>query len=344
MDSVAAQAKRLGTGVLELAKRYQELIVRDPELAGRLESGFRLASYLVPGLVGGSWAVTEASYSAANLYCLLNDYLVTRKCPSASPLHRVPRGQRVVLWLLAVLECTEVMLEVTSELAVGEPGKWAVVILLQCVKATLRGILVFYMKSGLLTTPAVPSPDRKHAKEAQSLPQLGEGQPLAWRAPRTGRVVRSIHTDPSIPFSQLQGSVTPSPLPSSSSRSLSTRQLAAEALYISRPLLHLASMFSFSQGSWKPWLLSMTLDLASLQLHGGLLRWRSKENKSEIVRRRVSLLLYLLRTPFYDRYTRDLLVRLLSYLAATIPLVRVVVNPMLGYLPSWQKTYSYCWS
>ena len=103
-------------------------------------------------------------------------------------------------------------------------------------------------------------------------------------------------------------------------------------------------MFSFSQGSWKPWLLSMTLDLTSLQLHGGLLRWRSKENKSEIVRRRVSLLLYLLRTPFYDRYTRDLLVRLLSYLAATIPLVRVVVNPMLGYLPSWQKTYSYCWS
>ena len=75
----------------------------------------------------------------------------------------------MVLWLLAVLECTEVMLEVTSELTVGEPGKWAVVILLQCVKATLRGILVFYMKSGLLTTPAVPSPDRKHAKVHQLL-------------------------------------------------------------------------------------------------------------------------------------------------------------------------------
>ena len=73
----------------------------------------------------------------------------------------------MVLWLLAVLECTEVMLEVTSELAVGEPGKWAVVILLQCVKAALRGILVFYMRSGLLTTPAFPSPDRKHAKVHQ---------------------------------------------------------------------------------------------------------------------------------------------------------------------------------
>lgn len=103
-------------------------------------------------------------------------------------------------------------------------------------------------------------------------------------------------------------------------------------------------MFTFSQTSWKPWLLSLTLDLASLQLHGGLLRWRSKENQSEIVRRRVSLLLYLLRSPFYDQHTRDLLFRLLGYLAATVPLVRLVVNPMLGYLPAWQKTYSYCWS
>ena len=79
-------------------------------------------------------------------------------------VEKVPRGQRVLMWLLAVLESVEVMLEVTSELAVGEPGKWAVVVLLQCVKALLRTVLVFYTRSGLLTTPAVPSPDRQQAK------------------------------------------------------------------------------------------------------------------------------------------------------------------------------------
>lgn len=77
---------------------------------------------------------------------------------------QVAGKKRVVMWLLAVLECTEVMLEVTSEFAVGEPGKWAMVILLQSVKALLRGVLIFFMRSGLLTTPAVPSPDRKQAK------------------------------------------------------------------------------------------------------------------------------------------------------------------------------------
>ena len=84
-----AMAKRLYTGTVKLVKRYEELIVKDPELARRLESGIRLASYLVPGRMGGSWAVTETAYSLANLYCLLNDYIVTRKCPSASPLSKV---------------------------------------------------------------------------------------------------------------------------------------------------------------------------------------------------------------------------------------------------------------
>ena len=68
------------------------------------------------------------------------------------------------MWFLAVLECIEVMLEMTSEVVMREPGKWAVVIVIQCMKAIMRGVLVFYMRSGLLTSPTVPSPDRKQAK------------------------------------------------------------------------------------------------------------------------------------------------------------------------------------
>ena len=77
-------------------------------------------------------------------------------------------------------------------------------------------------------------------QEMESLPQMNDGQPLAWRAPRTGKVVRSIHTDPSVPYSQLQHCITPSPLPSPTHprSSLSLKQLIAEALYIARPLVH----------------------------------------------------------------------------------------------------------
>ena len=52
--------------------------------------------------------------------------------------------------------------------------------------------------------PSVPSPDRKKAQQLVTNPQPlatgegegereGEAKPLAWRAPRTGKVIRSIH-------------------------------------------------------------------------------------------------------------------------------------------------------
>ena len=105
-----------------------------------------------------------------------------------------------------------------------------------------------------------------------------------------------------------------------------------------------ASMFTYSEQSWKPWLLSLAMDLISLQLHGGLLRWQLAKEKSEIVRRRVSLLLYLMRTPFYDHYTKAMVFKILQFLSATIPLVKMIVDPVLAYIPIWQNTYCYNWS
>ena len=69
-------------------------------------------------------------------------------------------------------------------------------------RAALRLFVVFKLRTGPLTTPPVPSPDRKKAQELLTNPQpaeegqgegQGEGQPLAWKAPRTGKIIRSIH-------------------------------------------------------------------------------------------------------------------------------------------------------
>lgn len=49
MDTVIATARRLRASAVELAHRYEELVVRDPDLAGRVEAGLRLASYFLPG-------------------------------------------------------------------------------------------------------------------------------------------------------------------------------------------------------------------------------------------------------------------------------------------------------
>ena len=36
--------------VWEVLEKYQEMVVRDPELTSKLEAAFRVASYIIPGI------------------------------------------------------------------------------------------------------------------------------------------------------------------------------------------------------------------------------------------------------------------------------------------------------
>ncbi|KTF73116.1 hypothetical protein cypCar_00049283 [Cyprinus carpio] len=68
------------------------------------------------------------------------------------------------------------------------------------------------------------------------------------------------------------------------------------------------------------------------------------------MRRRAFLLLYyLLRSPFYDRYSESVsplltkILFLLRFLADYVPGVGLVARPLMEYLPIWQKIYFYNW-
>lgn len=83
----------------------------------------------------------------------------------------------------------------------------------------------------------------------------------------------------------------------------------------------------------------------SLHLHGGLLKFSKNEDSAEILRRRLVLLLYLLRSPFYDTFTkyvsiysikvhfiafvisfRDSLLSVLQGLSQYVPLIRFIIG------------------
>ena len=79
-------------------------------------------------------------------------------------------------------------------------------------------------------------------------------------------------------------------------------------------------MVIFGQKSWKPWLISLAIDIFKYDVtmdtscikccHGCSLQSFRHVNKltklerSEVLRRRLTLLLYLLRSPFYDAVTK----------------------------------------
>ena len=116
--------------------------------------------------------------------------------------------------------------------------------------------------------------------------------------------------------------------------------LKLKVIYTAKPLCHLLALNRFGMKSWVPWLLALTMDVSSLKLleQGKY----NREEMKEIHRRQMTLLMYLLRSPFYDRYSR----RILSFFLlkfSRIPLVGVLPKHLNMYLPYWQNLYSYTW-
>ncbi|KAI9488907.1 peroxisome membrane protein [Zychaea mexicana] len=91
---------------------------------------------------------------------------------------------------------------------------------------------------------------------------------------------------------------------------------SGEVLYILRPLLYVLAVLKYGRMSWKPWLLSLAVELLSQamvrqafeQPHGGRSKMMPLE-KQEYARRLQLLWLNLLRGAFYMRITRPRLER-----------------------------------
>lgn len=100
-------------------------------------------------------------------------------------------------------------------------------------------------------------------------------------------------------------------------------------------------MGKWGSSSWLPWLLALGMDVTSLKLleSGPAL---NAEDGKELHRRQLMLLMYLLRSPFYDRFSRNVLTVTLAKLSR-FPLIGVLPQHLLQYLPYWQQLYSYTW-
>ena len=363
----------LGTANTELLrKRYREFVLHNPETVSKIESILRALSYMLPGRFGASEALAELVFSSSQLLTLLNDGIF--RDGKVAPDENPPcKRHRVLLWL-TVVEYLEVFIELGACRLWGEAGKWIMVVVLQIAKAALRFVLLFKYNSGIQRTPLIPPLDRSnllnHGEEAggegnltngtnERVEQVEPSEELeqrddvyhtgpAWRGARSGRLLRSLNSTPTgctrnwrLPKDTPQKSAEPKR--AIQPTDLSSRRLFAESLYISRPLLHISSMFLCGQVSWKPWLISCGVDVTSLALMadtGDL----NEEEKSELSRRTLLLLFYLLRSPFYDNYSKTRILFFLKFMSDTIPGISFVLNPLLDYLPTWQKIYFYNWS
>ncbi|CAB3977473.1 peroxisomal membrane PEX16-like [Paramuricea clavata] len=340
---------------------YAGMLLNDPAISTRLEALLRVSSYVIPGRFVASKELGELLYGLSNLLALLHDYIF--RCNLTLPSYPGAEDEKRLLLYLSVIESVEVFLEMAAQRLWGEMGKWLIVVVIQFSKVAIRLLLLCKNRPKLQKYPLIPllnrqlvfqatrNKDMQDRKDAQNSKQdeeenmndtdtMSEEQHV-WQGKRSGRFVRSLSSTPPNGFRSWK--LPEFPTTSENPTILNQKQFFAELLYVIRPLLHLPSMFAFGEQSWKPWLLSCFADVASLSLHTQYNPRLTALEKTEISRRFVLMLFYLLRSPFYDQHTKGKILIVLNGLADNVPFVSVIIRPLLEYLPSWQRTYFYNW-
>lgn len=314
--------------------------------------------YLHLGRVNSSTIVSELIYTLSNLLVLFNDRIIEK---SKSTYIKNDRSKYKLKILLTTLEYSEVFIELSAKKIWGERGRWFFITIVQIVKCIGRFVLKFYHREAIIQNPPIVALDRKNidkmlaeASAAESVPEMYDAanSTFTFKLKRSGRLVRKVEGSPPVYLRSwkpidpdaIQQDVTQPDIPTSMPIVLNKGLTSAEVLYILKPILHLTSAGIFGINSWKSYSVALFIDLASLNLYKKNIRSLSQKQRLELSRRTIQLLLYLMRTPFYDKFTQKKLHAFINAIACTIPFSSTICQPLLEYIPQWQQTYFYMWS
>ncbi|KAG0196812.1 Peroxisomal membrane protein pex16 [Mortierella sp. GBA30] len=295
--------------------------------------------------------------------------------PTPSPLNRYTRDwqgssltYKRVAMVLTIIQYTEVLIEMGVQKKWGQQYKWRVITALEAFKAAGRLALMRLTNQRMILHPIHTERD----VDPSTLADLAEVELSVkeshWTGVRTGNTrlqlsaVQKLSTSNSGKGTRSTSDVTEFLLskvltpdvvrkPKDLVGKLSGLGAVGEYLFILRPLIYVLAMRKYGQKSWYPWFLSLAIELASRTSIQHFLAGRQRGpgagrgcgtplEKDEMKRRLWLLLYYVLRSPFYDQFTKERLHNFCES-ASKKPLISLVAGIVRDYQPLWESVYFY---
>ncbi|XP_055389527.1 peroxisomal membrane protein PEX16 [Condylostylus longicornis] len=329
MSAITISAKKL-------FEAYKTWVSENPQTVGDFETTFKWASYFLAGRISNSSITTELIYSLSNLLALLNDRII-EKAMCVNPL--VNDVVYKMKLMLTTLEFCEVFIEITANKLWGQKGRWFFITIIQITKSIGRFYLLQKSRNCIITTPPISALDRKNVnKSIEENDQVGEIEGSKFFKLRSGKVIRRINGAP--PPNE-RDFTTPVYFDPHRKKKILSK---AESLFIAKPILHLGTIGLFGYKSWKSYGVALILDIASIRIYYENRHLLTDKQKLILSRRCVNLLLYLVKSPFYESKAQYCINKILKGAAHSIPFAKSICTPILQYIPHWQETYFYMWS
>ncbi|KAL5273734.1 PEX16 family protein [Megaselia abdita] len=329
--------KEVNLQIKELFQAYKKFVSENPQTISDLETTAKWISYFFAGRISDSSITSELVYALSNMLVFYNDRIIENSKTNRSEVN--PTAQKLKV-MLTTLEYCEVFLEIGSKRLWGKKGRWYFIVAIQLIKSMGRFLLFKQYNQGIITSPPIQSLDRKKIAEKE----IAMTNPTTegfndFKLKRSGRVIRRVEGAPPIQYRNWQSSGE-----SSTSQKKNPVIRYAEYVYIVKPLVHLAAVQTFGYKSWKSYTIALLMDLYTIHTYYKHQHLMTKEQKVELSKRCVNLLLYLVRSPMYEKKSAGKIDSFLNFIASHIPFAKNVCNPIMQYIPQWQSTYFYMWS
>ncbi|KAI7861039.1 peroxisome membrane protein [Circinella umbellata] len=370
---------------MEYLTKYDDFLLKNASQITGIEASLRSLTYILPGRFHDAEFASQAVYAALNLLGLYHNAILRRAAhhhadetkseheesafnkyfnfwSTHSPMHKKCST------LLSIISYTQVLMEMGVLKKLGKQAQWKWIAILETIKVALRLSLFKLTSNRMIMYPHhlqrdVDPASLERNRQLTHMPERWTGERSGVDMPLMQSTIDFDNTKTSQQQQQKRGVrkfadvtdylmskvLTPEKLrrPDQMVHMMNAIGKSGEIVYILRPLFYVLSVLKYGQKSWKPWLLSLAMELLSQamvrqsfeQPHGGRSKMMPLE-KQEYARRLKLLWLNLLRGAFYIRVTRPRLERFCNSVENK-PVLSLVGGILRDYLPLWQNIYFY---